>query len=93
MSIQTVEDLRNFMAQELERLRDKESTPAAANAAANIAGKMMSSVKMELEYHKMVGVTPAIPFLKKWETKKLANPEAPINEEQPMAIQMNLENK
>ncbi len=71
MSIKTVEDLRNFMAEELERLRKKESTPASANAAANIAGKMMSSVKMELEYNKMVGASPVIPFLKRLESKKL----------------------
>lgn len=63
MTISNVEDLRNYMAEELERLRTKESTPATANAAANIAGKMMSSVKMELEYNKMVGASPNISFL------------------------------
>jgi hypothetical protein len=65
MSINNVEELRAFMAEELQRLRNKESTPASANAAANIAGKIMNSVKMELEYNKMVGASPSIKFLKK----------------------------
>ncbi len=71
MTINTVEELRNFMSEELERLRNKESTPASANAAANIAGKVMSSVKMELEYNKMVGASPSIPFLSKISQKAI----------------------
>lgn len=63
--MQTINDLRNFILEEMNRLKNQESTPASANAAANLAGKVISSVKMELEYNKMVGATPSIPFLNK----------------------------
>jgi hypothetical protein len=65
MSINNVEELRDFLSQELDRVREGKSTPASANASANLAGKILSSVKMELEYNKMAGATPNIGFLGK----------------------------
>jgi hypothetical protein len=64
MTIKNVEELRDFLAKELERVSHGETTPAAANASANLAGKILSSVKMELEYNKMAGSNPNIGFLK-----------------------------
>lgn len=63
MNIQNMHDLRNHMIEELELLRKKKTTPAAANAAANISGKIMYSVKMELEQHKIAGTTPSVGFI------------------------------
>lgn len=57
------------MAQELIRLRNKESTPAIANASANLAGKMSQTVKLELEYAKLAGATPSIGFVKVLDNK------------------------
>lgn len=65
MSIQTVDSLRNFLAEQLERVASGEITPAVANSQANIAGKMISSVKMQLEYNKMTGANNEISFLGK----------------------------
>lgn len=70
MSISNVDELRNYLSNELERVSAGQTTPAAANASANLAGKILSSVKMELEYNKMVGATPQIGFLKGF-TKKM----------------------
>ena len=70
MAINNVEELRSFLAGELERVSGGETTPAAANASANLAGKILSSVKMELEYNKMVGATPQIGFLKGFADKQ-----------------------
>lgn len=64
MSIKNVEELRDFLSNELERVSNGETTPASANASANLAGKILSSVKMELEYNKMAGSNPNIEFLK-----------------------------
>ena len=69
MGINNVEQLRDFLANELERVSAGGTTPAAANASANLAGKILSSVKMELEYNKMAGSTPNIGFLKGFENK------------------------
>lgn len=62
--LNNIEDLRSFLANELKRVSSGESTPASANASANLAGKILSSVKMELEYNKMAGTTPHIDFIK-----------------------------
>jgi len=64
MSISNVDELRSYLANELERVSLGQTTPAAANASANLAGKILSSVKMELEYNKMIGASPSIGFLK-----------------------------
>lgn len=61
--LENMDDLRVFIAQELEKVSNGQSTPAAANAVANLGGKMMQTVKMTLEYCKMTGQTPYIPFI------------------------------
>lgn len=73
MPITNADELREFLSNELEKVSKQESTPAAANACANLAGKMLSSVKMELEYNKMIGATANISFLKNSNQKKLEN--------------------
>lgn len=69
MSIKNVEELREFLSAELGRVRGGESTPAIANSQANLAGKIIQSVKIELEYNKMVGAHPSIGFLKSKDDK------------------------
>lgn len=64
MAITNVEELREFLSKELVRVSTGEITPATANASANLAGKVLSSVKMELEYNRMAGASPNIAFLK-----------------------------
>lgn len=71
MTIKTVEELRDFLSIEMERLKNGETTPANANASANLSGKILSSVKMELEYNKMVGTSPNIVFLSSDKQKSL----------------------
>lgn len=63
MALNTVEELRDFMAKDLERVSKGETTPATANAAANLCGKILQSVKLELEYNKAIGGQPNISFL------------------------------
>ena len=63
MPISNVEELRTVMSLELDKLRSKEVSASGANAAANLAGKIISSVRLEMEYNKMVGATPHISFL------------------------------
>jgi hypothetical protein len=64
MAINNVDDLRNFLSNQLERVSTGEITAATANASANLAGKIISSVKIELDYNRLVGATPSIGFLK-----------------------------
>jgi len=70
MAISNVEELREFLANDLERVSSGDISPAVANASANLSGKILQSVKMELEYNAMVGSQPQISFLGKL-TKKI----------------------
>lgn len=67
MSIISMIDLREQLAQEFSKSSNGESTPSVANACANLAGKMMSSLKIEIEYCKMRGEKPEIKFFKQGE--------------------------
>jgi hypothetical protein len=73
MAIQDVHALRRNLTTVLEKVSAGELTPAAANAAANVSGKVLATIKMEVDYAKLSGVAPAIPFLNGNfdETKKL----------------------
>jgi len=74
--MKNVEELRSFLSRELERVSSGEITPAAANASANLTGKILSSVKLELEYNKMAGKNPEIAFLGKTINEKLRKLES-----------------
>lgn len=63
MPIKNVEELRDFLAADLERVSNGDITPAVANASANLSGKILQSVKLELEYNAAVGAQPNISFL------------------------------
>jgi len=67
--IMNLNGLRDFLATELKKVAAGKITPATANASANIAGKILSSVKLELEYNKLCGTTPSIDFIKIDETE------------------------
>lgn len=63
MAINNVEELREFLSRDLERVSNGDITPAVANASANLSGKILQSVKLELEYNAAVGAQPNINFL------------------------------
>lgn len=56
--------LREILAEEITKLRNGETTPANVNAVTNATGKILSTVKLEMEYHKLLGKTPEIEFIK-----------------------------
>jgi hypothetical protein len=57
-------ELRGILSDELQRLRDGDTTAANVNAISNATGKILSTVKLEMEYAKLTGKTPDIPMLK-----------------------------
>jgi len=58
-----VNDLRNILAEEISKLRDGQTTAANVNAINNATGKIIATVKIEMEYCKLVGKTPRIEFI------------------------------
>jgi hypothetical protein len=63
MELATVNDLRMILADEIKKIRAGETTAANVNAVVNASGKIFTSIKMELEYAKLIGHTPNIPFI------------------------------
>lgn len=55
--------LRYDLAEVFDDLRAGNIEVKQASELANIAGKMISSVKAQLEYYELTGDKPVIPFL------------------------------
>jgi hypothetical protein len=68
----TLSDLRAILSEEIDKVRSGRATAASVNAITNASGKILSSIKLELDYHKMIGKTPNIPAL-------LSSAEAPTS--------------
>lgn len=58
----TLNEIRGILSQNMLQLREKETTPSVSNAMVNAAGKILSSIKLEMEYAKALGRTPNIPI-------------------------------
>ena len=52
--IRDMNDLRAVIIDQIEKLKTKETTPAVANAVFNGCGKVLSTVKMEIEYNRYI---------------------------------------
>lgn len=55
--------MRTILAEEIQKLREGLTTAANVNAIVNASGKILSSVKMEIEYDRLTGKTPHIDFI------------------------------
>jgi len=62
-SIKTITDIRLILAEEIVKIRAGETTAANVNAIVNATGKILTTVKMEIEYNKLIGKTPHIDFI------------------------------
>ena len=63
MNITNANELRKFLASQLNQLKDGKISAASANAMSNLSGKILSSVKLELEYNKLIGNDQSIGFV------------------------------
>ncbi len=52
--IADMNDVRSVLVSQIKKLDAKESTPAVANAIFNGIGKILSTVKLEVEYSRYV---------------------------------------
>ena len=57
------DELRKELSQTFAQLKAGEIKPSEAAELANIAGKMISSAKVQVEYYALRKETPVIPFL------------------------------
>ena len=56
-------ELRSILSDEIQKIREGKSSAAAVNAVSNASGKILSSIKLELEYYKLIGKQPNIPAM------------------------------
>ena len=61
--LKTVNDMRSILSEEIVKLREGSTTAANVNAIVNATGKILSTVKLEMEYNKLVGKMPDISFI------------------------------
>lgn len=62
--MKSVTVLRDELAEVFDQLKSGEIKPKEAGELANVAGKMINSAKVQLEYYALRKEVPNIPFLK-----------------------------
>jgi hypothetical protein len=63
-------DLRSILGEQITKLKGGKGDPKTANAIVNAAGKIIASVRLEMDYAKMIGTAPRISLLTDSKTKK-----------------------
>lgn len=61
--MQNIKELRDDLLKVFSQLRDEEIDPKRAHELSNAAGKIISSVGVQLKYANQRGEKPEIPFL------------------------------
>jgi len=56
-------ELRDVLCETIAAVRAKSITPDAAEAVSNAAGKIVASLRVELEYRRMRGEVPKMQFM------------------------------
>ena len=54
MELNNMDDVRGVLISQIKKLDGKETTPAVANAIFNGVGKILSTVKLEIEHNRYV---------------------------------------
>ena len=72
MKIANMNQLIAFMAEELVRLRNGETTPESANAVADVSEKIIASVQTEISYNELRGGNFNVKFMEE-------EPKHPVN--------------
>ena len=55
MSIENTDQVRQVLIEEIDLIKKGESNPSRANAVANLVGKILSSVKLDIEVQRYIG--------------------------------------
>lgn len=66
--MKTANQLRRDLADVFDELRAGAIDTKQASELANLAGKMISSAKAQLEYYELIGEKPVIEFLQESQT-------------------------
>lgn len=78
--MKTMNEIRNLLCEEIDALREKKTTPANVNAIVNATGKILTTIKMELEYAKSVGKQANMQFIQLEDVKVEKSAPPPVKE-------------
>jgi len=68
--MKTMKEIREILCEEIDNLRSKKTTPANVNAIVNATGKILTTVKMEIEYAKLSNRTFNSSFIQLEDSKE-----------------------
>lgn len=63
--MRNIDELRDILSGEIDKLRDNKTTPVVVNAITNASGKILASLRIEMEYFKLIGKKPRITFIQR----------------------------
>lgn len=63
VSIKNIEELRDFLIDSIEKLDKREIDVVTAKQQANLAGKVIKTAALQMEYHKMTKKESEIGFM------------------------------
>jgi hypothetical protein len=75
--MKNMNDMRAMLCEEIQNIRDGKQTASNLNAIVNATGKILSTIKMEIEVAKITNKQPKISFIELEETVKLTALPAP----------------
>ena len=55
-----IDDVMEILGEEVQKIRNEETTPQAVQSISNALGKWLSAVKLKMVYAQMIGITPQI---------------------------------
>lgn len=63
-SAMTLPELQEVLSDQIRKIEAGETTPAKVNAISNATGKILASVRLQMDYHRLSGKPlPEIPLL------------------------------
>lgn len=74
MPIKNMNDIRSLLSDEIDRLVAKETTPSHLHAITNATGKIIATVKLELEAAKLANKKPNNGFIQLEDTQPVQAP-------------------
>lgn len=77
MAIKNMNDIRAILCDEIEKLRENKTTAANVNAVTNATGKILSTIKLEMEYAKLTNKTPKNSFIQLEEKASMSKQQPP----------------
>ncbi len=61
--MKTMTEIREILCDQMDAIKNDTTTPQKANSIINAVGKLLHSVRIELEYAKLTGQRPSVKLL------------------------------